>query len=256
MVGAIRAALGARQMGGATRLSGRTSEAFRPPAPMNGGGFAEHAAVFEGFDRAEAPPPAAEDDIDQPLGAARAHLHETFIVSQTRDGMVIVDAHAAHERLVYERLKAEREGHGVAVQPLLVPAVVDLDPSAVARLDANAEVLGRAGLTIEPFGASAVLVREIPALLAGASLAPLLRDIVDDLAAEEGASSLKGRLDHVLATMACHASVRAGRALKAEEMNALLRQMEATPHSATCNHGRPTYVELKLADLERLFGRR
>jgi len=261
IVGAIREALAARARP-AQALSDRASASFRFAAPeiRPTNGFAEAAAaVFEGFDRpssAPEPAPAAEDDLARPLGAARAHIHENFIITQTRDGMVIVDGHAAHERLVYERLKAERVGQGIAVQPLLVPEVVDLDPAEVARLEAHADALAGLGLTLEAFGANAVLVREIPARLSGASVAALVKDVVDDLAAEEGAASLQARMDHVLATMACHGSVRSGRRLRPDEMNALLRDMEATPNSGTCNHGRPTFIELKLADIERLFGRR
>ena len=169
---------------------------------------------------------------------------------------MIVDAHAAHERLVYERLKAARDRAGIATQPLLVPEVVDLDPAAAERLLAHVEDLAAAGLVIDGFGAGAVVVREVPAVLAGAAVAALLRDIADDLAELEQAKSLNDRLDRVLASVACHGAVRSGRRLVAEEMNALLREMEATPHSGQCNHGRPTFVELKLTDIERLFARR
>ncbi|MBW8812329.1 MAG: DNA mismatch repair endonuclease MutL [Caulobacterales bacterium] len=209
------------------------------------GGFAEDAA-----------PAPAFDPVDHPLGAARAQVHETYIVSQTRDGMVIVDQHAAHERLVYERMKAEMAGGGVARQALLLPEVVELDPAEAERVVARAEELAALGLTIEPFGPGAILVREVPALLGETDAAGLIRDIADDLAENGQALALKERLEDVCSTMACHGSVRAGRRLTAPEMNALLRQMEATPHSGQCNHGRPTYVELKLADIERLFGRR
>ncbi|MEW6598623.1 MAG: DNA mismatch repair endonuclease MutL [Pseudomonadota bacterium] len=200
--------------------------------------------------------PAAPDPVDFPLGAARAQLHETYIVAQTRDGMVIVDQHAAHERLVYERMKAEMAQGAVARQALLLPEVVELDPAEAERLLARAEELSELGLVVEPFGAGAVLVRETPALLGETDIAGLVRDIADDLAENGAALALKERMAEVCATMACHGSVRAGRRLNAVEMNALLRQMEATPHSGQCNHGRPTYVELKLADVERLFGRR
>ncbi|MGE0213697.1 MAG: DNA mismatch repair endonuclease MutL, partial [Parvibaculaceae bacterium] len=248
IVGAIREALAARARP-AEVLSERAFAAFRPtaPNPPRANGFAEAAAAFEGFDRPSSPrepAPAGEDDLARPLGSARAQIHEAFIIAQTRDGMVIVDGHAAHERLVYERLKAERAGQGIAVQPLLVPEVVDLDPAEVARLEAHADALSRLGLTLEAFGANAVLVREIPARLSGASVAAMVKDVVDDLAAEEGDATLQARMDHVLATMACHGSVRSGRRLKADEMNALLRDMEATPNSGTCNHGRPTFIEL------------
>jgi DNA mismatch repair protein MutL len=204
------------------------------------------------------PPAAAEaiDPVDYPLGAARAQLHETYILSQTRDGFVIVDQHAAHERLVYERMKAEAAGGGVARQALLLPEVVELDPAEAERVAARADELLALGLVVEPFGPGAVLVRETPALLGETDVQGLIRDIADDLVESGQALALSERLAEVAGTMACHGSVRAGRRLTAVEMNALLRQMEATPHSGQCNHGRPTYVELKLADVERLFGRR
>jgi len=196
------------------------------------------------------------DPVDFPLGAARAQVHETYIVAQTRDGVVIVDQHAAHERLVYERMKVEMAQGGVARQALLLPEVVELDPAEAERVVARAGELESLGLVVESFGPGAVLVRETPALLGETDVAGLIRDIADDLAENGQALALKERLQEVCGTMACHGSVRAGRRLTAPEMNALLRQMEATPHSGQCNHGRPTYVELKLADIERLFGRR
>ncbi|MFN3512734.1 MAG: DNA mismatch repair endonuclease MutL [Phenylobacterium sp.] len=205
----------------------------------------------------EAPAPSVVfDPVDFPLGAARAQVHETYIVAQTRDGVVIVDQHAAHERLVYERMKAEMAQGGVARQTLLLPEVVELDPAEAERVIARSEELAALGLLVEPFGPGAVLVRETPALLGETDAASLVRDIADDLAENGQALALKERLEEVCSTMACHGSVRAGRRLTAPEMNALLRQMEATPHSGQCNHGRPTYVELKLGDIERLFGRR
>ncbi len=208
-------------------------------------------------DVAEPGAAAAFDPVDYPLGAARAQVHETYIVAQTRDGVVIVDQHAAHERLVYERMKGEmtQEG-GVTRQALLLPEVVELDPAEADRVVARAGELAALGLMLEPFGPGAVLVRETPALLGETDVQGLVRDIADDLAENGQALALKERLEDVCSTMACHGSVRAGRRLSAPEMNALLRQMEATPHSGQCNHGRPTYVELKLADIERLFGRR
>ena len=199
---------------------------------------------------------AAPDLTEHPLGAARAQVHETYIVSQTRDGVVIVDQHAAHERLVYERMKAEMAAGGVARQTLLLPEVVDLDPAEAERVAERAEELAALGLVIEPFGPGAILVRETPALLGDTDVAGLIRDLADDLAENGAPLALAERLQAVCSTMACHGSVRAGRRLSAPEMNALLREMEATPHSGQCNHGRPTYVELKLADIERLFGRR
>jgi DNA mismatch repair protein MutL len=200
--------------------------------------------------------PSAPETLDAPLGAARAQVHENYIVAQTRDGIVLVDQHAAHERLVYERLKRQRETHGIARQALLVPAVVDMEQSDVARIVTAADELAELGLLVESFGPGAVLVREMPALLHNADARKLLQDIADRLAEEDSAGALERWLDKVLATLACHNSVRAGRRLNAEEMNALLREMEATPGSGQCNHGRPTYVELKLADIERLFKRR
>ena len=205
---------------------------------------------------AEAGAPAPFDPIDFPLGAARAQVHETYIVAQTRDGMILVDQHAAHERLVYERMKAEIARGGVTRQVLLLPEVVELDPAEAERVADRADELAALGLIVEPFGPGALLVRETPALLGETDVRGLIRDIADDLAENGQALALKERLEDVCSTMACHGSVRAGRRLTATEMNALLREMEVTPHSGQCNHGRPTYVELKLADIERLFGRR
>ena len=232
------------------------------PTPQSGllAGVAEISARFEaapamsGF--ADPGAPAAFDAIDYPLGAARAQLHETYIVAQTRDGVVIVDQHAAHERLVYERMKEGMAAGAVPTQALLMPQVVELDPAEAERVADRADELADLGLVLEAFGPGAVLVRETPAALGETDVAGLVRDIADDLAENGAALALKERLEHVAGTMACHHSVRAGRRLTAVEMNALLRQMEATPHSGQCNHGRPTYVELKLADIERLFGRR
>jgi len=196
------------------------------------------------------------DETDHPLGAARAQVHETYIVAQTCDGVVIVDQHAAHERLVYERLKSALEKSGVARQILLIPDIVELDETDVERLVARGDELARFGLAIEAFGPGAVAVRETPALLGEIDSAALVRDLAEHMAEWDEALPLERRLMHVAATMACHGSVRAGRRLRPEEMNALLREMEGTPNSGQCNHGRPTYVELKLADIERLFGRR
>ena len=177
-------------------------------------------------------------------------------LAETGDGIVIVDQHAAHERIVHERIRRQLEGNGVARQGLLIPEVVELDEAAAARLLARRDELETLGLVVEPFGRGAVLVRETPALLGKLDAAGLIRDLADDLAEYDEALSLAARLGDVCATMACHSSVRAGRSLNSEEMNALLREMEATPHSGQCSHGRPTYVELKLADIEKLFGRR
>ncbi|WP_430912391.1 DNA mismatch repair endonuclease MutL [Methylobacterium sp. sgz302541] len=223
------------------------------------------------FEDALAPPSAdiraqgEEDGLDgAPLGAARAQLHETYILAQTRDGIVLVDQHAAHERLVYERLKRERAAGGIPRQGLLIPDVVEMAPADAARLVAAAPDLDRLGLSLEAFGPGAVLVRAVPSALSGASAKALVADILDALdesGAEEGTASEEGgplarRLDAILSRMSCHGSIRAGRRLRPEEMNALLREMEATPLSGSCNHGRPTFVELKLSDIERLFGRR
>ncbi len=236
-----------------------------PAYPVQGAnalaGFAEAAqAAFEvgapsADARVEAVAPAA-DLIDRPLGAARAQVHETYIVSQTRDGVVIVDQHAAHERLVYERMKASLEKSGVTRQILLIPEVVEFDEADVARLTARADELAQYGLVLERFGPGAVAVRETPSMLGEIDAGALVRDLAEHMAEWDEALPLERRLMHVSATMACHGSVRAGRRLKPEEMNALLREMEATPNSGQCNHGRPTYVELKLSDIERLFGRR
>ncbi len=191
-----------------------------------------------------------------PLGVARAQVHATYVIAQTDDGLVIVDQHAAHERLVYERMKAQIAETGVARQALLVPEIVELDEAEARRVLDRSEQLAELGLVIEPFGAGAIAVREVPALLKRLDVQGLIRDLADELAEYDEALSLKEQLEEVVGTMACHGSVRSGRRLTGEEMNALLRDMEATPHSGQCNHGRPTYVELKLADIERLFGRR
>jgi DNA mismatch repair protein MutL len=198
----------------------------------------------------------AGDLVDRPLGAARTQIHETYIVSQTRDGLVIVDQHAAHERIVYERLKASLAKNGVQRQILLIPDIVEMDEATVERLLARAEELASFGLAIESFGPGAVAVRETPSLLGKSDAGSLLRDLAEHMEEWDEALPLERRLMHVAATMACHGSVRAGRRLKPEEMNALLREMEDTPNSGQCNHGRPTYVELKLADVEKLFGRK
>src|SRR6266850_1592707 len=198
----------------------------------------------------------APDLLDRPLGAARAQVHEAFIVAQTRAGIVIVDQHAAHERIVYERMKAALEVSGVARQILLIPEIVELDEADVERVIARTDELARFGLVLEAFGPGAVAVRETPALLGEIDARALVRDLAEHMAEWDEALPLERRLMHVAATMACHGSVRAGRRLKADEMNALLREMETTPNSGQCNHGRPTYVELKLGDIERLFGRK
>lgn len=200
--------------------------------------------------------PLAPPATNFPLGAARAQVHETYIVAQTETGIVIVDQHAAHERLVYERMKTALAEGGAKRQGLLIPEVVEMDEAAVDRLCERAAEFEELGLAIEKFGPGAVVVREVPALLGQADVTGLLRDLADDLEEFGAGLALKERLEDVCSTMACHGSVRAGRRLTSEEMNALLREMEVTPHSGQCNHGRPTYVELNLSDIERLFGRR
>ncbi|MEJ2118017.1 MAG: hypothetical protein P8Y36_09010 [Alphaproteobacteria bacterium] len=193
---------------------------------------------------------------DFPLGAAKAQLHNTYIVAETGDSVVIVDQHAAHERLVYEKLKTALADGGAEAQGLLIPEVVELDGEAAVLLESAAGELSHLGLTVEAFGPGAVLVREVPALLAKADIKALIRDITEELEALGTALSLEDRLHHICARIACHGSVRAGRSLKPDEMNALLREMEVTPNSGQCNHGRPTFVELRLADVEKLFARR
>ncbi|WP_084418169.1 DNA mismatch repair endonuclease MutL [Henriciella litoralis] len=225
------------------------------PAPMPG--------VAEGGERYDAPSVRMEEQSAQPipsdfpLGVARAQLHETYIVAQTRDGIVIVDQHAAHERLVYEQMKRQMEGEGVKRQALLIPEIVELGEDEASRVIDRAEELAEMGLEIEAFGAGAICVRATPALFGNMDAAGLIKDLADDFAEYEEGLALKERFEDVMGNMACSGgAVRAGRRLNSDEMNALLRQMEATPYSGQCNHGRPTYVELKLADVERLFGRR
>lgn len=268
IVGAIKHALAGAGHRTATTVSQAALGAARPygypDAPRSiPRGVAETAAAYHaplpGLQSAPAARPAEvapEPEADFPLGTARAQLHGTYIVAQTKDGMVIVDQHAAHERLTHERiLKAIAEG-GVKRQGLLIPEVVELEDRALARVLARAPELEELGLLVEPFGPGALVVREVPALLGQADVKGLVRDLADDIAEMGQAASLKDRLSEVCATLACHGSVRAGRALNAAEMNALLREMESTERSGQCSHGRPTYVELKLADIERLFGRR
>jgi DNA mismatch repair protein MutL len=208
---------------------------------------------------AEAPAARIEAPVESPagyLGAARAQMHENYIIAQTPDGIVIVDQHAAHERLVYERLKTERDGAGIARQALLIPEIIDLSPDDCARLLEAAPELAKVGLVIEAFGGSAVAVQETPAILGQVNAQALIRDILDDLADQGQSQRVQAKMDAILSRMSCHGSIRSGRQMRGEEMNALLREMEATPLSGQCNHGRPTYVELKLSDIERLFGRR
>jgi DNA mismatch repair protein MutL len=284
IVHALKAALARDTTRAASTGGSATIAAFRPQplpysstaragswrrafAPIRGGGFAEAAqAAFDvggpmadiradaAAEIARDAPPA--DFVDHPLGAARAQIHETYIVAQTRDGLVVVDQHAAHERIVYERLKAALEKSGVARQILLIPEIVELDAADVERLVARSEELARYGLMIEAFGPGAVALRETPALLGEIDGGGLVRDLAEHISEWDETLPLERRLMAVASSMSCHGSVRAGRKLKPEEMNTLLREMETTPNSGQCNHGRPTYVELKLADIERLFGRR
>jgi DNA mismatch repair protein MutL len=274
IVRALKEALSREGQRASTTGGSATIAAFRPLgqprrgayfSPSRGGGaalgFAEVAqAAFEvGEPSADArieSYEAAAELIERPLGAARAQVHETYIVSQTKDGLIIVDQHAAHERIVYERMKAAIGKTGIARQILLIPEIVELDEADAARLSARAEELARFGLAIEPFGPGAVAVRETPSMLGEVDVRGLLRDLAEHMAEWDDELPLERRLLHVSATMACHGSVRAGRRLKPDEMNALLREMEETPNSGQCNHGRPTYVELKLGDIERLFGRK
>ena len=292
IVHALKAALAREGSRAATTGGSATVAAFRPVTPRGwdwrrsparpgdprraqavtrGGGFAEAAqAAFEvgapavavdsslhsGFSAGPTQDYAGGDALDHPLGAARAQVHDTYIVAQTSDALVIIDQHAAHERIVYEKLKAAIGKAGVARQILLIPDIVELDEAEVERLLAHAEELARYGVVLESFGPGAVALRETPALLGEIDGAGLVRDLAEHISEWDEALPLERRLMHVAATMACYGSVRAGRRLKPQEMDALLREMEVTPNSGQCNHGRPTYVELKLSDIERLFGRR
>ena len=241
--------------GGPARIGRGMAEAavaYHAPLPGLATAPAKRDQAAPDLEReAEAPPLE-----DYPLGAACAQLHETYIVAQTAEGLVIVDQHAAHERLVYERMKRQIAAQGVERQALLIPEVVELEEDAAVRVLARREELAELGLVIEPFGGAAVVVRETPSLLGQTNVQGLLRDLADELVEYDQALALKERLEEICGTIACHGSVRAGRRLNQAEMNALLREMEATPHSGQCNHGRPTYVSLALSDIERLFGRR
>ncbi|MCW8916821.1 MAG: DNA mismatch repair endonuclease MutL [Magnetovibrio sp.] len=262
------AALGAVQDSGFAGTTQFQSRRLNQGAGYPSAGLSDRAAAFQAplqnFDmtptaRAETdyqPVDIQEEGQDFPLGVARGQVHETYIVSQTADGIVIVDQHAAHERLVYERMKQALDEGGIKRQGLLLPEVVELDEPAAARLTKRIDELTELGLVIEAFGEGAVVVRETPAMLGQTDVQTLIKDLADDLAEWGEVLSLHEKLSDVAATMACHGSVRAGRRLNGNEMNALLREMEATPHSGQCNHGRPTYVELKLSDIEKLFGRR
>jgi len=270
IVGALKHALAAAGHRASTTVAGAALGAFRPgaaprpyPAPLpsrGGAGLYERAADFMAplgaAPEARAVEPMADAEADYPLGVARAQLHETYVVAQTVDGVVIVDQHAAHERLTQERIKQSLENGGVARQGLLIPEVVEMEDAACERVIARADELAELGLVVEPFGTGAVVVRETPALLGESDIKGLIHDLADDFAELGEGVALDQRIGDVCATMACHSSIRAGRRLNADEMNSLLREMEATPHSGQCSHGRPTYVELKLADIEKLFGRR
>ncbi len=272
IVSALRHALAEAGHRASTTVAGATLGAFRPEptgrvyqmdrpstgamaasyaaqAPAFEGGFAEASARFEAPIETDAP-------TDLPLGAARAQVHENYIIAQTADGMVIVDQHAAHERLVYEKLKAQMAENGVAAQALLIPEIVELSEGDAARLLEMANDLAQLGLVLEPFGAGAIAVRETPAILGAINAKQMILDILDELADLGDSLTVQARIEAILSRVACHGSIRSGRRMQADEMNALLREMEATPHSGQCNHGRPTYVELKLADIERLFGRK
>ncbi len=265
IVGALRNALAAAGHRASTTVADAALAAFRPgaratnmprfafplPPPAPSLALAESANSF-----LRPTETAAQPEAEAPLGSARAQLHGTYILAETPTGIVLVDQHAAHERLVYERMKEALAARGVARQALLLPEVVELDESVAARLAARAEELAEFGLLLEPFGPGAVVVREVPALLTGIDVGALVRDLADELAEWGDTLALKERIETVCGTLACHTSVRAGRRLSPAEMDALLRQMEATPNSGQCNHGRPTYVALDLADIERLFGRR
>lgn len=269
IVSALRHALAEAGHRASTTVADATLGAFRPETRPEGAVYQmdrrpvqpSYAPMQSGFAEAPAPSarfePAVEEVVeDQPLGAARAQVHENYVIAQTSDGIVIVDQHAAHERLVYERLKRQMAENGVAAQALLIPEIVELAADDHGRVLAAAEDLASFGLVIEDFGGSAVCVRETPALLGEVNAVALVNDIVDELADLNQTQSVKDKLEAILSRVACHGSIRSGRMMRAEEMNALLREMEATPHSGQCNHGRPTYVELKLHDIEKLFGRR
>jgi DNA mismatch repair protein MutL len=273
IVGALRHALDAAGHRASTTVADAALAAFRTPNGTSNGSPAlprfalpppsTPRALYETGNAFLAPTPAAEitapppaDEAESPLGNARAQLHGTYILAETASGIVLVDQHAAHERIVHERMKEALAERGVARQVLLLPEVVELDAALAARLAARAEELGEFGLILEGFGPGAVVVREVPALIPGLEVAALVRDLAEELAEWDDALSLKERVDRVCGTLACHNSVRAGNRLSQAEMDALLRQMEATPNSGQCNHGRPTYVTLALSDIERLFGRR
>ncbi|MCF6430675.1 DNA mismatch repair endonuclease MutL [Leisingera sp. MMG026] len=260
-----RPSMGARSSAYAAQAPGlpQMSSFDAPPSP----GFAELQGSYSGrvtevpmapmapgqtSDASGATAPGAEQ---LPLGAARGQVHENYIIAQTADGMVIVDQHAAHERLVYEKLKHQMAENGIAAQALLIPEIVELSDNDCACLLGVADELAKFGLGIEAFGGAAVAVRETPAILGEVNAEAMIKDILDELSDQGGTQLVQAKIEAILSRVACHGSIRSGRRMRGEEMNALLREMEATPHSGQCNHGRPTYVELKLADIERLFGR-
>ena len=275
IVSGLRHALAEAGHRSSSTVAGATLGAFRPEPtepriyqmdrPSPAARTASYAAQSPGFadmaqDYSARVEPVVGDETgaepqDRPLGAARAQVHENYIIAQTETGMVIVDQHAAHERLVYEKLKRQMAENGVAAQALLIPEIVEMSEGDARMLLDHAETFARFGLTLEPFGGGAVAVRETPALLGEVNCKALLEDILDELADQGSSDLVQSRVEAILSRVACHGSIRSGRRMQAEEMNALLREMEATPLSGQCNHGRPTYVELKLADIERLFGR-
>ena len=267
IITALKSALAGAGHRASSTVGAATLQAFRPVYQMDRPSqpALSRAFAFQSPGFAEAPmapvfaPPREEEtqsNEEHPLGVARAQLHENWIVAQTATGIVIVDQHAAHERLVCERLKRQMAETGIRAQALLIPEIVDLSPADAARLLDAAPALAQIGLTIEPFGGSAIAIRETPAILGPINGEALIRDILDELADAGDSTLVQAKIDGILSRMACHGSVRSGRQMRPEEMNALLREMEATPLSGQCNHGRPTYVELSLHDIERLFGRR
>jgi DNA mismatch repair protein MutL len=266
IISAIKQALHENGKKSSSSLVAPTLNALRPanspapaPAPLS---FSSYGNLAEAPHMAYAPSARAEiqvapEVVSHPLGAARAQIHENYIVAQTEDGLVIVDQHAAHERLVYERFKAQAAEDGVQKQGLLTPEIITLDETRAENLLQHKDTLARLGLEIDAFGADAIAVQAIPALLGPkADITGLVQDLADETLERGEVRGLEEKLNHILATMACYGSIRSGRRMNAEEMNALLRQMEETPKSGQCNHGRPTYIELKLSDIEKLFGRK
>lgn len=276
ILGALKVALAGVAQRASTTVAQEALAAFAPEPlmmPMQGNAMPYSTARQDGFAAPAAMLWKPQDQFvpqhrtlaetehtphltEHPLGAAVAQLHHTYIVAETQEGLVIVDQHAAHERLMYEKFKAQLAAQGVARQALLIPETVTLSDAQCERVLARRHEWAQLGLVLEPFGERTLLVREVPAMLAGGNIAQLVQDLADDLSLYEDGLALADKLEAVLSTMACHGSIRAGRPMNAMEMNALLRQMEATPFSGQCNHGRPTYVALKRSDIEKLFGRR